>query len=347
MQIVYGVKNFDAEMLAAYARLFPEDVEEKSPARLAWRFADAPHGPGFFAVARDADAADQIVGFVGFVGSRVRTPSGTVDSYQAVDLIVDPACRGRGVFAGLGDIALAHAATAGAKMVWGFPNPNAAPGWFGRFTWLNFGTAPFVMKPLRTGYFLRRFSSALGRINLPLAFSRRPGEEPEVVERFDASVDDLWSRFAPQAGVAVVRDSEWLNWRLCDRPQGGYRNVVRRDAQGQIEALVSTVLVEKHGGRILYVMEAMGREPAGKAVSGLLRAEIARAARSGADAVLAWCAPDSPNRKAFRRAGFFPLPDRLRPITINFGAKPLSDDLPEEARRGRSWYLSYVDSDTN
>jgi hypothetical protein len=69
-------------------------------------------------------------------------------------------------------------------------------------------------------------------------------------------------------------------------------------------------------------------------------------AGKGADAVLSWCPATAPNRAAYRRAGFLPFPDRLRPIRIHFGIKPLSPALPDAARQADSWYVSYLDSDT-
>ena len=75
----------------------------------------------------------------------------------------------------------------------------------------------------------------------------------------------------------------------------------------------------------------------------LLAQAMVRMREAGADVVLAWSMDHSFNRKAFRRLGFFTLPERLRPIELHFGVRPLGD-APVTDRN--NWYLSYCDSDT-
>ncbi|MBM4780049.1 MAG: hypothetical protein GQE15_20280 [Archangiaceae bacterium] len=62
--------------------------------------------------------------------------------------------------------------------------------------------------------------------------------------------------------------------------------------------------------------------------------------------MIAWCLEHSPNHRAYRSNGFFPLPERLRPIELHVGVRSLA--APAEANLGnrRNWYLSYLDSDT-
>jgi hypothetical protein len=61
---------------------------------------------------------------------------------------------------------------------------------------------------------------------------------------------------------------------------------------------------------------------------------------------LAWCPKNALNRAAYRRAGFLPLPDMLRPAEIHFGARALLPDAASVVPDGSKWYLSYLDSDT-
>ena len=344
--LAYSFERLSEELEAAYARLYGEEAGEKSPERLRWRFRDAPGGEGWFAIARDAHAGGTIVGFVGITASELAGGGEAVAAYQAVDLIVDPAYRGRGVFAALGKTLLDGAAGEGGAMVWGFPNDNAAPAWFGRFSWLRFGTAPFLVRPLRSGYFLRRLASPLGRADVRLVGKARKPHGLRAIERFGAETDALWRAFGAGLDWAAERDSRWLNWRFADRPQSAYRSVGLGDGEGSLRALVTSCVLDKHGGRIFYVMEALARPGEERALAALLRHELARAADSGADAALAWCPKRAPNRAAYRRAGFLPLPERLRPVRIHFGAKPLAEKLPAAALEGERWYVSYFDSDT-
>lgn len=342
--IDYSLAELDDEIAQAFLRLFPGDEADKSSDRLQWRYKDGPHGPGWIAIARDMAAGGLIIGLIGLISLQLRSPAGPVESFQAVDVVVDPTYRGRGVFAGMGQVVIEQAAQLGKDVLWGFPNDNAAPAWFGRFAWLNFGTIPFMIRPLRTGYFFGRVMSGLSRLDIPLVKARsKPDPAVQEIRDFGREFDDVWQNFAPD-GPAVERDSRWMRWRLLDRPASEYRIVGTKADDGGLAAVVASVLLDRHGGRILYLLEAMGVDE--KATAKLLKHELALAAGRGADASLCWCPASAPNRSGYRRAGFLPFPDRLRPVTIHFGAHPLREGRANAVRDGQDWYLSYLDSDT-
>ena len=78
----------------------------------------------------------------------------------------------------------------------------------------------------------------------------------------------------------------------------------------------------------------------------MLAEALRRMAAAGADAALSWCFPHSPNHGAYTRLGFLPLPERVRPIELHVGVRPLDASLAGLLGRRESWYLSYCDSDT-
>jgi GNAT superfamily N-acetyltransferase len=343
--IRYSIAPFGPDIMDAYARLFPEYAAEKTPELLSWRIERGPHGPGRFAIARDG-AGGKIIGILGMVPTRLRVGAEVHPAHQAIDLVVDPAFRGRGVFTGLGQ-ALQDSAAEDGRILWGFPNANAAHAWFGRFGWHRFGSAPFMVRPLRSGYLLRKALPVLGGLDFPLVRRRRRASSTKrEIERFGDDVDGLWSASRAPDGIAVDRDAAWLNWRLMDKPDAPYRSVGAYDQKGVLEGFVSTCLLDKHGGRICYVMEAMAPPEKAASLSELMRGEVARAAGEGAEVALAWCPPAAPNRAAYRRAGFLPLPDRLRPIEMHFGARALVAEAAAAVSDGSKWFVSYLDSDT-
>ena len=342
----YRVEPLSEAVLAAHRRFFPDNPTGDSDTLRRWRFERNPHGPAQFALAIDRRANDRIVGMIILQATRLRRGDDILQAYQAIDTIVDPDYRGHGIFVGLGNVAHQQLVAQGAQFLWGFPNENAAPGWFGRLGWSNFGTAPFVFRPLRTGYLLRRVSPALAWLDLPLARHRPLPHDVAVLPHIPEEASAMWrEQMLDGETIGVDRTADWLTWRLFDRPSSLYRTFGLRAGRGDLTALVSTCVVEKHGGTIVYVMEALARAGHTKDLSRLLRVAMAEAARQGAEVALGWCATTAPNRTAYRRAGFFDLPDRLRPVTIGFGARALgSAALPHD--EGRSWYLSYLDSDT-
>jgi hypothetical protein len=329
------LRGFDDGVRSAYARLFPGDPD-KSPEMLAWRFERNPHGAAKFAVAL---AGGEVVGMIALVPTKLRSAAGHIMAYQAIDTVVDPACRGQGLFVRLGALTQDRDRVGG-DILWGFPNANAAPGWYGRLGWTNFGAVPMLIKPLRTGFIFGRVQRALRRIDFPLA--RTSGEQFEPIDEFGADCGALWTAAAAEMGITVDRSADWMRWRLVDKPGADYRVVALRGKAG-LGGLVATRLADKHGARLCYCMDAFARREHRADLVAALRSEMGRAASGGAEAALAWCAPHALSYAAYREAGFYPFPARLRPIEINFGARALDAGLALE----QPWTVSLLDSDTN
>lgn len=335
-----SLRSFDSAVEDGYRRLFPGEPD-KAPDLLEWRFCDNPHGRAKFAA---ATSDDEVVGMIALVPTRLINAPGE-QGYQAIDTAVLASQRGKGLFVKMGRAAQA---TLGGDVLWGFPNANAAPGWYGRLGWTNFGTVPLLMRPLRSSFLLGRLHRRLRALDFPLTRTRKMDvyaytHGRELALDFDA----LWQRVGPGLGVAVDRCGPWMQWRLFDKPGADYRCVGIKDEGGGLLAFVATKVADKHGASLCYVMEAIALDEHERDLAHLLQAELGRAARGGAEAALAWCPAFAPNRSAYRRAGFLPMPDRLRPIEINFGAKALRSQSEEAAAQDARWYVSFLDSDTN
>lgn len=338
-----SVRCFDATVVEAYRQLFPNDPA-KTEALLRWRFEHNPHGPAKFAI---AEQDGRIAGMIALVPTRLRSGLTARRGYQAIDTAVHPDWRGRGMFVRLGTAAQDQDALSG-EILWGFPNANAAPGWFGRLGWTNFGPAPLMMRPLRFSYLFGKIHPALRSLDVRLVGSCRVrskvyAEGGELAEK----LDQLWQQVRAGFGVAVDRDGDWMRWRLLDKPDAAYRCVGLENDNGEIEAFVATKVADKHGGRLCYVMEALGVPGQEAELTGLLKAELSRAASEGAELALAWCPRSAPNHVAYRKTGLLSVPARLRPIEINFGARALAQAAAASAQPGAKWYVSFLDSDTN
>lgn len=249
-EICISLRDFDASIEEAYRRLFPGDPD-KSAEMLKWRFSDNPHGKARFAV---AEREGRVVGMIALVPTRLCNAPGQELAYQAIDTSVDPAFRGRGLFVKLGALAQDPQALGG-EVLWGFPNANAAPGWYGRLGWTNFGAVPLLMRPIRSSYLLGRLHPRLRALDLPLV---RAGKlSPEVYSdgpELAAAFDPLWRRVAPHLGISVDRTGAWMRWRLFDKPGAEYRCVGMKDPSGGLGAFAALKVADKHGGRLCYAI---------------------------------------------------------------------------------------------
>ena len=335
-----SLRPFDIAVEDGYRRLFPGEPD-KAPDLLNWRFRDNPHGQARFAVATEGG---DLVGMIALVPTRLINAPGD-QGYQAIDTAVHPSQRGKGLFVKMGT-----AAQNGLRgdILWGFPNANAAPGWYGRLGWTNFGAVPLLMRPLRSSFVLGRLHRSLRSLDFSLVRSRKAAahvynDGAQLCRDFG----QLWQRISPHYGIAVDRSGEWMRWRLFDKPGADYRCVGIKNSSGDLDAFLATRVADKHGSRLCYVMEAMSAAGHDPDLRRLLLAELGRAARDGAEAALAWCPKHAPNYKTYRRVGFLPVPARLRPIEINFGARALGDNGTTATAPGSKWYVSFLDSDTN
>ncbi len=325
--VTVTIEPLSDEILAAYAASGMERGKAGRGA-LEWVF-EGNATP--FAVARHGH---EIIGLSAYIKSRMSLGGSEAVALQAVDSFVSDKARGKGVFTGLARAYDQHAQQEGADLVWGFPNANAAPVWFGKLNWSQMGQVPFLIKPLRAGFFLRKLRLSF---DFPLSFTADQNLQP--VSTFGGWADELWSSLSRTVVCGNMRDSAFLTHRLIDAPMARSYRVVADERDGG--AIVATTEAVKHGGRIGYLLEAMGH----RELDGLLASEMRRLRDRGVEVVLAWSYPWSANYRSLRKAGFFHLPERVRPIQIWFGSRPLSP-IAVAAEETKNWYLSYLDSDT-
>lgn len=325
--ITISIEGLSEDILAAYAAS-GMDRGKVGKAAIDWAFQGNPTP---FAVAR---RNDEVVGLSAYIRSRLNLSGQQGTALQAVDSFVLEQARGQGVFTRLAQAYDQFAGESGADLVWGFPNSNAAPAWFGKMNWAPLGQVPFLIKPLRAGFLLRKLRLPF---DFPMSFASDQHLAP--IPAFGDWVEELWSSLAPGMGCGISRDRAFLTQRLFAGPSAAdYRVVASEVERG---AFVATTEATKHGGRIGYLLEAMGHAD----LDGLLNSELGRLRGRGVELVLAWSYPWSANYSSLRKAGFVPLPEALRPIQIWFGSRPLSSLAAPAAEKER-WYLSYLDSDT-
>jgi GNAT superfamily N-acetyltransferase len=345
MEIAYEVRPFDDEVRAAYLALLPEQAEAIEAGKLNWKFRDSPAGQGWVVLARDP--AGEIIGMNGFAPARAKLGGVRAPAYQSMDTIVTPAARGKGVFTRLVQAFYDAQDRVGGTVFYGFPNDNSAPGFFNKLGWERLGSPPFVIKPLRSGYFARKvLGDWAGVLNLPLSVAGRPRADIQVIERFDTRADALWNAFSAGLYCAVDRAHDYLNWRIFDHPSARYRTTAIFGEHDDLRAFVTVHIGERQGGVIGSVMEALCRPDSRHDLQLLLTEAVAEMRAQGADAALAWCAPHSPSWPIFRRLGFLPMPEALRPIHLHFGGRALSPEGVAAMVGPEAWYLSYLDSDT-
>jgi GNAT superfamily N-acetyltransferase len=325
----------------------------RSRAALSWQYL-ANTTPHLFVDLAVAPGGDRLAAIYASLPGWVRAGGERRLALQSLDTLTDAEHRGKGLFVKLARQTFARASGEGAALIYGFPNGSSARGFFGKLGWTSLDPVPFLIRPLRARYVAERLAERfkLGPtasrlapdVSLVLGGRRR---RPGVVEltASDERITRLWGRFSRDVGVAVERDAGYFRWRVFDKPGERYR-VIASEEGDEIRALCAYTVKEKHGGRIGYVLELMHDPGAPRAASHLLGLAVRDMADQGADSVLAWSMTHSPNFLAYASHGFFPLPERLRPIELHVGARAFDPAIASRVTDRREWYLSYLDSDT-
>lgn len=344
--LIRPMEPTDAD-LEAFGDCFARNDMPRRLDALRWQYVQNPNGP----LLVDLAVADDRVGAIYAVQpASARVRGEVVLGAQSVDTLVDASLRGRGMFTKMADSLYRRVQDHGGAFVYGFPNGSSAPGFFKKLGWISLDPVPFLIRPLRTAFLASKLPVARGGrwipdVSLPsLGPTLSDGQALREVDTLGPELDDLWSRFATGVTVAVNRTAEYLRWRL-GKPGERYAclGVYEED---RLVAFTAFTTLDKHGGRISYVLELLHEPGRQQVAAALLREALGRMSAAGSEAVLAWAFPHSPNIRAYQRTGFLPLPERLRPIELHVGVRPLDDSMSTVLGNRHSWYLSYCDSDT-
>ncbi|MBX3154690.1 MAG: GNAT family N-acetyltransferase [Deltaproteobacteria bacterium] len=327
--------------LDLFGQCFAINGSPRPADHLRWQYLDNPTGELFvdFALARN----DKLAAIYASMPVTFRIAGQRRLGIQSVDTMTDSEFRGRGLFLTLARQTYARARDAGVALVYGTPNANSAHGFFNRLDWSELGDLPFLIRPLRTKYFLERLG-APWTPDLPIPVGWR-SRRATSVDRFDERFTELWRQFSRTIGVAVERDARYLNWRLVEKPSERYETNAIFDGD-RVRAFTSHCVQKKERSAVGYVMESLCLPGEQRALRGLLRTCLVDMAKQEVDFALAWCFPHSPTYSSFLRCGFVPLPRRMWPLEIHVGAHAFAPDVSTYVTDRRHWYLSYVDCDT-
>ena len=330
--------------LDAAKSLFEQNGFSRSAAEVRWVYGPVGDRRSHACLAFHSG---QIAALYAAVPARFQCEGMIVGAAQSLDTMVDHRFRGAGLFTRLARRVNECMVERGVDFVYGFPNGNSIHGFVSKLGWTALDPVPFLFRPIRLGYALGKLSPRLGRWlpgTVPV-FGRKGLSTPSEALPAQSALDDLWAGFSTLVNVARIRDGEFLHRRYARHPRTRYRyRLMERD--GRLAGLAIYCIEEKHGGRIGYLMELMC-QPGQDALAARLLGDCLEDMRDrGCDGALAWCFRHSPYYRAFVRNGFLPLPERVRPIELHFGYRPLATSSDAVLSRRAEWYLSYSDSDT-
>lgn len=345
----YAIRSMtaSAEDLARFCDCFNNNGSQRTLAHLRWQYQSS-FGPLSVLVAEHGtDPA--LAAIYAMIAVPFWNGTDATWALQSLDTLTAEAHRGKGLFGKMATQAYAHADAQGAACVYGFPNGNSAPGFFGKLGWQNLDPLPFMVRPLRSRYLAQRLRLPIPTPDVPLSLARAEARPPRGTElvgepRFDEQFTMLWRRCVG-AHVGVDRTAAYLRWRLA-RPGVNYRTLALY-RNGQLAAYIVYTIYDKHNGRVGYIMELLGDRQ--RDMQYLLQRALGHIRKADADIVLAWSLPTTLTHQALGRSWFVPFPERFRPIELHFGARGFGSyggQASAALHQRSNWYISYLDSDT-
>lgn len=353
--------NLTERARAGVVRVDPSDVPDLAPfqadhfgigsrqvdpALTAWRFgprsADRAGAPLFWVCRRDG----QLVGQQGALPARVQVAGRTVEACWAIDLIVHPDWRLRGIAP-----ALSQALLESVPLCLGLSVSEQARRALCRAGWLDLGCVPRLARlirplsdgqaPLGSSWVATSSVAALSGIAAPLLAAHdrvmlpraRAGTTLEPLRAIDPRMEDVWRRSASLYGAVVRRDPPALRWRFDEAPHAEAYDRWLLSRRGEPLAWAVT----RRRGSGLVVVDYFGPPDDLRP----LFAHVVEAARTrGASLVTCLAAPPQV-RRALRRLGFV---ERPGPRLMAFLGPDA--ELPADVLRDReAWFLTDADSD--
>lgn len=275
------VRSFEdgdlAEVLTLLDRSLGTGPLPRTPVAWRWKHRENPLGasPGLVAT-----AGGKIVGVRFFLRWRWRAGDEDIAAVRAVDTATHPDWRGRGVFRRLTETLVEQVRAEETGLVFNTPNASSRPGYL-KMGFCKVGRLRLLVRPKLRG----------GSLEL------RPVEELLAEPSFERF---LAGCFAGERRLHTPRDPAYLAWRYAAAPGLGYRALW--DLEGEEGAVVIVRPRRRAGLAELSLVEVL--TSSGEAALDRLLRHLAGAP---ANLLTAMAASGTPERRALRRAGFFPL----------------------------------------
>jgi GNAT superfamily N-acetyltransferase len=328
---------------ALYRRVFGHDAAEASRLRWDWQYRRNPNNPGHepeIWIAREGPA---IVGQYATMPVKVSVRGRVVQGSWGMDVMVAPERQRQG----LGEVLFrTWDRNVGASLGLGLSDSSYRL--FQKLRWPNVGPVPCLVKPL-TRRALRRpnwpqpINRLVSALMLPfikiVARTRPLGAEVRMIQRFDDSFTTLWEQLAPKFGLAVRRDSAYLNWKYVQAPHVRYSIAVLRRDDRNVGYAVYRHLHEPRG-RVTILVDFL-TDPDDEGALKTLLQWIDREARNADSDKIRVFATHASFRRILRRSGYFQVKSTME-FVVKVNAVEVEPAFYESVD---TWHVTLGDSD--
>jgi hypothetical protein len=332
----------DAGIASIVQGLFVKSGESRDIELVNWQYVDCPGGAHVSIAHLSGGVIEQPVALYAVFKNRMLINGKPVLGAQSFDTLTSSEFRGRGLFKSLANEIHENMSSHQIQVIYGIPNGSSYRGFQKYLSWSMLDPLPMLVRPIGLRYFCVLAKLREPKLSRPknssLVIGNRITEAPK-------DVSDLFARSISNNHTGVIRDYEYLNWRL-KRPGATYQLFESRDASGKLIAFGAYELVMKHGCCLGYLMEIIVDREHANIGKNLLKSMVKEMKMRGADLVFAWATASSTLRHILKSSWFIPFPEKLRPIELHFGYRANDPVIHKSLLDQGSWSISYLDSDT-
>jgi len=358
----YAKKSFDLRgyqpgdenaIRALFERVFGKPMgRTESIKHWQWEFMENPAGVLFIQLAWDGD---RLVGQYAASPVQMYAEGRNFTAALSHDTMTDPEYGGLGIFRAAAEALYREQTNAGQGFIYGFPNRNSIHGFNKYLQWQQIMPAPVHIRPVRISKSISRkiFHSktcvpAASESAFEDASSLLTGQSGKyklhMETEFGDWVDDLWMRCRDQHRLWAVRNKAYLNWRYVTKPENKYHIVSVWQGFQPVGYMV-IARTNMNLGDTIFIMDFLVDLNFKYAADLLIRYVVNVARKNECAFASVLLAPGSKYRHIFRKKLFLPLPERLFPQPLYFGARCFDPSLNKLVNDPQAWSISWGDND--
>jgi len=276
-----------------------------------WKYYQNPVGENFGIVALDKE---KIVGTTAFIPAKIKIGSRERLSAQGTDVVVLPEYRAKGTFIKIIRRGIEECVKSGVNVNYAFSIKityrigTRFLGFVGICPMFNMAKVlnptPYLEQKKGKGLLTNVLGSVSKRA-IKMANKKKlsipQGLRLERVTQFDHRIDDFWSKESKNYQIAIVRDSQYLNWRYVKNPMPYEIFSVEQNQSIKGFIVLKCSQEEVKRGRIVDILVESGQE---KITNLLLTKAINYFLEQGVDVITCWMLEHSPIFEVLKKKGF-------------------------------------------
>lgn len=308
LQFRHAVPEDDPRIMDVFSAAFGRDRSYFSD---FWKWFNytCPVGRNRTSVIEDPQLG-RFAGSYSLLPMRLRFNSEDHNASLCTNVCVHPEYQRRGLFTRVGAYALEQEPRFDTPLSIGMPNAQALPGHL-KVGWHEMGPLPFLVH----------------------AGPAAQAHDCRVIERFDERFDTFFQRVSARFSFLVLKDHGWMNWRLVDRPDRQYTNMVL-ERGGELADYLALKHFDDGEIRKSHIMDLQAEDD--EAFDQLLAA--AQSFADGRDELSLYSNDNDPYQAGFIAAGF-EVREAFDRIIIHFNG------IEHQAPENGAWWFCLADND--